>query len=368
MNPASTGLALLRANLRYWTRVRPVAQTQLHRWDQAAQRIPDPHLRAAAIQKLTAERLNVEMAATAATVAERAHRDTVTRAIVAIQVLYDYLDLLGELDGATASGAKPGLRLLDAVDLEAHRAGPHCAGDTGPGDGGYSRALAQAALMEIARLPAIDRMLATMRTTTLRCVEAQDRWHSSGVLASAELESWAATQALGTGLCWQEMLAGASASVLSVHALVAAASDPASTESQARAIDAVYLRVGALTMLDSLVDQVHDLGAGQPNYLSLYESQAAMVERLRILAREAHEMACGLAHASHHRMTILGLVAYYCSALERSNAQALAATEPLRRDLGPLLHPPLWILRHLRHDDASELSRNPQTLNGQLVA
>src|SRR5665213_1532472 len=117
---ARAALALLLANMRYWTTVAPLVRTQLARWERRAQAIGDPFLRTLAISKLEEERFNVEVAATLATLAPRAQRAGTTEAIVALQVMYDYLDLLSEqpLGDPRSDGNRLFAAFTDALCLE----------------------------------------------------------------------------------------------------------------------------------------------------------------------------------------------------------------------------------------------------------
>src|SRR5271154_5947899 len=93
---ARAGVALALANVRFWPTVAPLVRTQLKRWEQRAHTIEDPTLQALALEKLREERFNAEVAATLATLAPREHRKTVIEAIVAYEIMYDYLDRLTE--------------------------------------------------------------------------------------------------------------------------------------------------------------------------------------------------------------------------------------------------------------------------------
>src|ERR1700683_3980855 len=84
------------ANARYWLCVARQVHAQMHHWEARAQAIEDPELRALALGKLRAEGFNAEAAAMAATIAPRATREHAVRAIVALELLYDYLDGLSE--------------------------------------------------------------------------------------------------------------------------------------------------------------------------------------------------------------------------------------------------------------------------------
>ena len=69
---------------------------ELRRWEQRALAIEDPALRALALEKLRGEGFHAEAAAMLATLAPRCHRQDVVEAIVALELLFDYLDGLTE--------------------------------------------------------------------------------------------------------------------------------------------------------------------------------------------------------------------------------------------------------------------------------
>ena len=256
---------------------------QLARWERAADAIGDPKARAVALAKLRDEHFNVQVAATLATLAPRRHRSDVIEAIVALQVMYDYLDLLTERPMADPPRDERRLfgALIDSVSglLLARRKSFELPQDD---CGGYLERLSRAVLLAFARLPGAPAVAAVARGAAERCAEAQVLHHSAsrsgsyhgarsgsywGSLAEpcsgiADLCGWATPGAAGTGLGWPEYLAGSTASVLSMHALIAAAADP-SRSSNAVELDRAYLSIGALTMLDSLLDREEDVATGQ---------------------------------------------------------------------------------------------------------
>ena len=75
--------AFARATQSYWTSVFPRVSRELGHWRERALAIPDPALRAQALQALS-KRGNMEGAAAFATFAPRARRGAVVRAAVAI--------------------------------------------------------------------------------------------------------------------------------------------------------------------------------------------------------------------------------------------------------------------------------------------
>jgi len=338
----AAGLALVRANARYWTTVAPAVRAELRRWDERAAAIPDPTLQALARAKLREERLNAEVAATLATVAPRAHRRDVVAAIVALEVMYDYLDALTERPSPDPLGSGRELfrAFTDAValDVEHHR----------PTDDGYLQALRDTVRAALSRLPAAAEIAQVACSSAARCAEAQIRLHAAPLLGDGQLEQWARREAAGGDLEWRESFAGSAASVLAIHAVIAAAADPGTTAAQAVAIDAAYLSICALsTMLDSLVDHDRDTRAGEPGFDRLYADGEELAGALVSVAELGIAQARALPRGAHHAMTLVGVVAYYTSALGADD-RARPVIVPLRRRLAPLYAPALAIMRAWR--------------------
>ncbi len=365
---ARSGMALALANVRYWSTVAPVVRTQLARWERAAHAIPDPELRALALGKLRDERFNAEVAATLGTLAPRAHRARVVEAIVALQILYDYVDVLSEQSATATAPSIDGRQFLQAltdavaVDIEAGRTldlGDDRDPDTDDprdyyrdrprsDDGGYLQALVEIVRTALARLPNAATIAAVAADSARRCAEAQILNHDASRSGIAQLRRAATAQASGTGLGWQEYLAGATASVLAIGALIAIAADPATTRVDAEELDALYLSIGALTMLDSLVDHEEDIAAGQLGYVQYYAEPEELASGLATLARDAVQRARVLPDGAHHIVTLVGIVAYYASAPAANTEFARPLTAPVRRELRPLLTPTLALMRGWR--------------------
>src|SRR5215207_5036864 len=90
-------LALARALPLYWLVIFPTTQRELRRWHACAAAIPDTSLRDYALAKLRSERVVIEGAAAFAILARGRHRSAVIRACVAYEVIYDFVDVLGEV-------------------------------------------------------------------------------------------------------------------------------------------------------------------------------------------------------------------------------------------------------------------------------
>lgn len=362
------GVALALANLRYWLTVAPLVRSQLRHWERRAHRIRDPALRALALEKLRVEGFTAEAAAMLATLTPPERRAQAVRAIVALEVMYDYLDGRTELpspdplaDGRRLYGA-----FTDAVELEAERSGERngavCDGASfagAPGDGvsfggasgedGYLQELSGAVRSALAQLPARHTIADAARASAARSAQAQIRTHAAPLIGAAQLEAWARREAHGTSLEWREMLAGSASSVLALHALIALAADPRTTAAQAAQAADAYLSISALsTMLDSLVDHGRDVGAGEQGFLGRYESPDLFAGRLLLLARHAVAQARELPRGAHHVMVLAGVIAYYTSAPEASSELARPIVARLHDQLGPLMLPTLAVMQSWR--------------------
>jgi hypothetical protein len=356
----AAGWALTVDSARYWASVAPRVRTQVRGAYARAMAIPDSRLRALALGKLSEESFNAETAAMLATLAPRRRRADAITAIVACELLYDYLDAVTE-ESLDPDEASERMGLLSEAVAPGAPAGAQ-AGE----DGGYARALVAASQGALARLPAAAAVDAAVKRGAARCAEAQVRIHTSAerelVLAGsgtrrervapdadtghAELCSWAQRAALGTGLEWRTYLAGAAASIVAVHALIAAAADPRTTAAQARAIDDAYLSVSALTtMLDSLVDYERDAHEGARWLVRHYGDRERLAEALAAHVRHTEAQLRALPHAAHHLMLLVGAVAYLSSGVPADDTRTRALLAPIHAQLRPLAAPTLAYMR-----------------------
>jgi tetraprenyl-beta-curcumene synthase len=326
-------------------------RAQLAAWRHRAAEIEDPVLRELAERKLREERFNVEVSATLATLAPRRLRKRVIEAIVALQVAYDYLDLLGErpLPDPLGDAGRLFEALTDAFELQGHGTRDYYGELSRAGDGGYLQALVDTVRSALRGLPAGETVAPACRAAAARCAQAQAHEHAVPQLGIEQLQRWARSESAGSALGWQEFLAGSQAAVVGLHASISAAAEVSTSREEAFDIDAAYISIGALTMLDSLVDRERDLQEGRHGYIQYYGSDPRVLgERLEKIVNDAAARASALPHGAHHLLTLMGIVAYYASAPTARSDQAGPVVERVCAQLRPLITPTLALMRGWR--------------------
>lgn len=342
------GAALALANIRYWSTVAPLLARELKRWKHHAEAIPDPLLQATALANLREEGFNAQATATLATLAPRRHRPHLARAILGIQLIYDYLDSLIEqpLTEPLTEGRQLYQALIDAVTLNTTPQPDYYTHKPTSDDGGYLKNLVSEVRASLAQLPSQPAIERTCEQAATRCAEAQTLAHATPPHDLDQLKKWALENSTATDLQWQEYLAGAISSALALHALCATASQAHTGETHATAIDETYLSISAMTtLLDSLIDHDQDMHRlGHTGYTRYYETDTALAEGLKRTVHHATTHARATPNESHHLMTLLGVASYYISAPTSSSGFARPVTTQLRRELQPLITPPLALM------------------------
>jgi len=197
-----TGLALAVANARYWTTVAPMVRSELARWTARAMQIEEPRLRSLALLTLQAEGFAAEVAATLATLTPYRSRTTAIRAIVALEVMYDYLDALTEQPAPDplANGRLLFKAFTDAIDPGADLAEDYYRHCPSGADGGYLAELAATVTSALASLPVAQELAPAMLRAAARCAEAEVLTHAAILTDTSGVERWARESADGSGL------------------------------------------------------------------------------------------------------------------------------------------------------------------------
>ncbi len=348
---ARAGMALALAHGRYWWSVAPLVRRLLRSWEARATAIPDPRLNHLAREKLRNERFNVEVAAMIATIAPMEHRERAVEAIVALQVMYDFLDALTEQpapdpvrDGLQQSGA-----FLDALSVSTPPRRDYYAHYLGGSDGGYLESLSVTVRDALLGLPAIDAIAQVIPPCAARCAEAQVRVHAVADVGLGQLERWAKREAGNTELQWREWLFGAMGSVVAAHALIALAADRRASAAQASELDSTYLSLCVLTTaLDHLVDHERDTLTGEESYLYLYSNREAFARQIAQVTRRVLDGMHTIPNGPHHAMILSGVVAYYTSQPGAMGEFARPVTVHVRDQIRPLITPTLGTMHAWR--------------------
>jgi tetraprenyl-beta-curcumene synthase len=356
----------VRAAHGYWTSVFPRVARELGLWRERAHAIPDPLLRAQALEAL-AKRGNMEGAAAFATFAPPKHRAAAVRAIVAFQTAYNHLDTISEQSGAIGpeqarhlhepllaalAGRWPGERrgrresAASGHDYERHIHPPK------NNDGGYLEALVETCREALSELPSYETVAPAARLAAERVVcfqayngrdrAAFERWGRS-------LDGTENSTRDGGELRWWEMAASAGSS-LGVHVMIAAAAEPALEQRSVDALERAYSPwIGALhSMLDHLIDAEEDRRGAQHNLIDLYASPEQAAERMRLLAKRALASARSLPLAQRHELIVAAMASFYLSAPEARVGQTAVVARAALNAFGPLAPPPLAIFRARR--------------------
>jgi tetraprenyl-beta-curcumene synthase len=330
--------------------VLPTVAREVRAWQRLAGNIPDAPLRDDALTNLSRERLNIEGAALFAVLPRRRDHNLV-RALVAYQVLLDYLDTTSERPSKDqlANGVHLHRALTDALD-PSRPLSDHYRHHRWQDDGGYVRALIQACRTACLALPSYHRVRSeALRAAHITTVQAINH-DPLAARRDAALAAWAAREfPESTGTSWFELTAAASSS-LWLYAVLALAAEPRLSARDLVDAEKAYLPwiCAASTFLDSFVDQVEDAANGSHSYVAHYPTPDIAVRRLDEIVRESAQRARGLRRGTRHALITTGMVAMYLSEDAASTPSTEAATRALLRSAGPLPKVQVPILRTLR--------------------
>jgi len=329
------------AGLRYWLTVFPRTRAELRHWRRRAADIPDAELRQLALEALD-KSANIEGAAAFAAAIPGRRRRSVVRALVAFQATYNYVDLLAEQLTAQPVAAARRLHeaLLVALDPRAAHRDYH-AFLPAREDGGYLIELIDRCRGALEALPAYATAALPMRASAAGIAVFQSLILSGG----DELEGWARARAsTAPELYWWETAAAAGSSLV-VHALIAAAAEPALTGETLAGIQAAYFPWAAAlhSLLDSAEDEAEDAASGQLSLIGLYPSAPEAAMRMRQLARDALRSASAQRAGRRHAALVVAMACSYLSRPHGPSSTIAEIAPGLREELGVLAGPALLV-------------------------
>jgi tetraprenyl-beta-curcumene synthase len=333
---------------RYWLGAYPVIKGETRRWRARAGAIPDPRLRTLAFEAHGAKRGNLEGAAAFAVFVPSRFATPVTRALVAFQGAYDYVDVLSEQESedTVASGYRLHLALVAALQPGRRRMDGYAHHPCGQ-DAGYLQAFTDACRAAVDRLPsyAATAAYAIEGARRIAVYQGLNSWSEGG--SPREYARWAGEETPpDTDLSWWETGAAAGSS-LAVFAAMAAAADALTGPEQAAAVDAAYHPwIGALhTLLDSLVDYPVDVREGHHSLVGHYRDACERAVRMRHIAETSVRLAGALPNGISHQMLLAAMSCFYLVAPEAGLDHAAAARATIIAAIGDLAGPTMAIMR-----------------------
>jgi len=332
----------------------PLAVWNLRRWHRIAEQIPDPTLRADALDALRTKR-GFAVGAGLFTILPRRRSSALLEILVALETIIDYLDNVSERHPDVANGKQLHQALVDAVDLsrEPHRDyyRLHPASD----DGGYLHRLVATCRAGCSQLPSYPAVMPLLVREARRKEVLTLNHDTDPERRDAALRAWAAAEFPDgvDDLAWWEITGAASSSLLS-HALLALAVD---RNVDQRAVDAVTGAFWpwtdlATTLLDSFIDWHADAASGAHAYLDHYNDPARAIARIRASVAHASSRALQAPRGRRHAVIVGAMAALFLSAPAAAAPSLAPAARAIATDAGALarlLVPVLGVWRMLAH-------------------
>jgi tetraprenyl-beta-curcumene synthase len=329
---------------------RAAVSREIRRWRNEAERIPDPHLRADALDVLTRKRGNTDGAALFWTLTRR--RDLgLLKLLVAHELIWDFLDNVSERGAhiGQRNGRQLHLAIVDSLD-PARPVSDYYRFHPWHDDGGYLRALVEVCRAGVDRLPSYQVVQAAAIREARRAAVQSINHETEPLRRDRELRAWARREYPGRQLvCWFELSAAASAPLV-IYALLALAAAPSASAREVADTYAVYFPWVSLAvvMLDSYADRQDDAATGAHSYFAHYASNEQAIARLRESILEAARGALRLPNGERHAVLVACMTAMYLSKDSARSPELNASTRDLVHAGGSLTRLLLPILRTWR--------------------
>lgn len=309
-----------------WAREAPILYRYLHSgldivarelrvWEERAAAIPTPELSEQALASIRSKRFHCQGGAIYAQYSSE-HAPQLTRFIVAVQTISDYLDNLCDRLNVFDEDAFRRLHeaMLCAVDPERPTVDYY---EFFPfrDDGGYLDDLVAAAREVVRGLPGYAMVQTPILDRVRDYNELQVLKHLELLERNVRLRPWAtAGAAQFRDVLWWEF-AAATGSTLAVFCLAAYATSGRISQQTVDALLETYFPwvCGIHILLDYFIDQKEDQEEGDLNFVSYYADERERRERMGLFTARALERSDLLPDAAFHRLVIQGLLAMYLS-------------------------------------------------------
>jgi tetraprenyl-beta-curcumene synthase len=273
------------------------------------------------------------------------------RALVAYQIIWDFLDSVNERSAhaGLSNGLQLHLALTDALDPD-QMPSHYYAHNFWRDDGGYLRTLVIACREACSQLPEYARACPAVVREARRGRVCAINHHHDPLARDLTLEAWVLSELpLRHEALWFELTAAASTD-LTIFALLASASETGSREPVRFDITKAYFPWASslAALLDSYVDQIEDELTGNHSYIAHYTTAELATQRIcQLMERCMREMS-SLQEGQKHMLIAACMFAMY---LSKRSALTPASRETTTRlvlsggALTRLLHPILRLWR-----------------------
>ena len=330
----------------------PAVAREVRGWRARARQIPDSELRRDALSALERKRGHTDGAALFWTI-PRARNPDLLRALVAYEIIWDYLDSVNE-HGAIAgqaNGRQLHLALLDALDAN-RPISDYYLYHPWRNDGGYLRALVEACRASCAQLPSYERVHPHLLHEARRAQVLAINHDPDANRRDRGLRQWVVrecSQEEEMQAIWFELSGAASASP-TIHALLSISAEPELTGAHIEQTrDTYFPWVSAVTtMLDSYVDQREDSENGDHSYIAHYRTPELATTQICRLIQNSFTAASALPNGERHTLIVACMIAMYLSKDSARTREMQDTTKSLVSAGGSLTKILLPILRTWR--------------------
>jgi tetraprenyl-beta-curcumene synthase len=325
----------------------PAVSREVGRWRHRASAIPDAPIRHDALDALRRKRGQTDGAALFSII-PLARSPSLLRTLATYQILWDFLDSVGERAPSQENGRQLNRALIDALDpdrplCDYYRHHPW------HNDGGYLRALVITCRESCVELPSYQCVRSVVSREARRAEVLAINHDRDPERRIAMLKGWAEREFPSEHeASWFE-LSGAASAGLTIFALLALATEHTCSDADVTlTLDAYFPWPGALaTMLDSYVDQHEDTANGDHLYIAYYRTPVLATHHTRQLVQRTMQSVCVLPDPQKHILIMASMLAMYLSKdsartpdMHDSTQHVAEAGGSLTRALLPILR--LW--------------------------
>jgi tetraprenyl-beta-curcumene synthase len=324
-------------------------RAELRAWSARARTIPDPEIRALVLQGMEEGRALVDGAALFWTVPERRSAELL-RALVALQTLLNFLDVLLESDARHRGRPRRWTWLVEyALDADGPPLPIDIINNELGDDGGFFSALVAACRDACRQLPSYAAARPILLREARRAASFEIEHESDPERRSVMMRRWAASQfGEQAGLASWELAGGAS-SLLTAMVVLGMAADPeVAPDRMRRAADAYVWVASAAALLDSYADLDADQSAAAHNWFGYYDSADDAVRRAKTLLGGATERVRRLPEGERHEVIVGAMAALALSGDAARRSDRRRATLALVGSGGPLTQLMMPLLRAWR--------------------